>query len=449
MDQELVKQVTQSFAGAFKGLRLYPLQHPAVERQVQSLLTALLALGQAGEEIRMGLLEGTLFLQDHLFAQSTPAAEEITRLLHDFKIEGFLFRAGIGNEELRILLTLLRESTARGAEFQNQLQARGVLHIEAITETIQEDTDEEDAEGQSPRKVYGRALQVMTDIFEDVRLGRIPSSVDAVNIVKGMAKLTLTEPHALFALSMLKDYDNYTFTHSVNVGVIALTVGRACGLSEERLRILGLGSLLHDLGKLKIDKDIICKPGRLTDEEFDKIKKHPDTGAMLVSQMEGITPEVLDIVLGHHIHYNRKGYPVLEQQRAFSPLAHMAAIADTYDAMTTLRSYQHPMTPRRAVERLRELKGEFLHPEYVEAFIASLGNYPVGSLVRLDNNEIGLVTWIDKDDMNRVRLKVLFDADGNRHTEPEQIEIDGQDRPRIVAEVDPVSKGIEVVEYFN
>ena len=102
---------------------------------------------------------------------------------------------------------------------------------------------------------------MVDSVFEDVRLGKIPSSAEAREVVREMARMTLTEPHALFALSMLKDYDNYTFTHSVNVSVIALAVGRACGLNEEELRTLGLGGLLHDLGKLKIDLCIINKPG--------------------------------------------------------------------------------------------------------------------------------------------------------------------------------------------
>ncbi len=99
---------------------------------------------------------------------------------------------------------------------------------------------------------------MVDSVFEDVRLGKIPSSAEAREVVREMARMTLTEPHAL---SMLKDYDNYTFTHSVNVSVIALAVGRACGLNEEELRTLGLGGLLHDLGKLKIDLCIINKPG--------------------------------------------------------------------------------------------------------------------------------------------------------------------------------------------
>jgi putative nucleotidyltransferase with HDIG domain len=289
----------------------------------------------------------------------------------------------------------------------------------------------------------------MKNVFEDVRLGKIPSSADSKKAVKEMAEMTISEPHALFALSMLKDYDNYTFTHSVNVSVIALTVGRACGLGEEDLRILGLGGLFHDLGKLKIDVGIITKPGRLTESEFDEIRKHPGSGAELVGAMEGITKEVIDIVLGHHLRYDRTGYPADAKGRVFSQLTDMASIADTYDALTTLRSYQSPTTPRKAIGRLRELMGNALHPEYTERFITSLGTYPVGTLVRLDSNEIGLVVRVGLQDPDAVELKMLFDGDGKLLDAPPKLALSGAETVRIVGEVDPFLKGIDVTEHFR
>jgi putative nucleotidyltransferase with HDIG domain len=263
-----------------------------------------------------------------------------------------------------------------------------------------------------------------------------------------MVKLMISEPDTLFALSMLKDYDNYTFTHSVNVSVISLAVGRACGLNEEQLRTLGLGALLHDLGKLKVDVAIITKPGRLTCEEFTEIKKHPGDGAALVVEMEGITSEVVDIVLGHHLRFDRCGYPASAQDQTMSSMIDMTAIADTYDALTTLRSYQRPQTPRHATEKLRELSGGALHPDYVEKFILSLGTYPVGTLVRLDSNEIGLVVKVEVYEREAIKLKILFDSSGSKLTELPLVELVNAETARIVGEVDPFNKGVDVTEYF-
>jgi putative nucleotidyltransferase with HDIG domain len=390
----------------------------------------------------MGLLEGTLFVEDTLFIQEFPAAEELSGLLEKLELAGIEFHAGLSAEDIQVLLSLFHSVRCRGKAFAKELDRLKIDKIRAVPVEEEDDTPGE------PRKVYKKALKVVDQIFRDVRMGEIPSSEEAMKVVKEMVQLTINEPHALFALSMLKDYDNYTFTHSVNVSVISLAVGRACGVSEEQLRALGLGGLLHDLGKLRVDVDIITKPGRLTDAEFSQIKRHPEFGADIIRQMEGVTDEVMAIVVGHHLRYDRSGYPEDAAGRPVSPLVDMAAIADSYDAMTTLRSYQRPFTPRRAIVRMREVSGTSLHPGMVEKFAIALGPYPVGSLVRLDSNEIGLVVKVDTNPA-LAEIKVIFTADGQPYEQPFRINL-GPSQPRkIVAEVDPQSKGIDVLDYLD
>jgi putative nucleotidyltransferase with HDIG domain len=443
METDQPKKVVQSLIGAYKGLRLYPMKHPAIQRQMGQLVDDIFAMLRVHNTIRLGLLEGTLFLENHLFIDNHPAADELAKLLETFEIEGLEFNQGLTISELEGLLQVLKEQRARGDQFDQALQLRGVQHICSV-QVKKDDTDDE----HSPRKIYRRALEVVDRIFHDVRLGLIPVSDQAISTIKAMAHMTLTEPHALFAMSMLKDYDNYTFNHSVNVAVIALTVGRACNLDEEQLRILGLGALLHDIGKLEVDWDIINKPGQLTDAEFEEIKRHPQSGATIVSQMEGMTREVIDIVLGHHVHFNRDGYPTDAREQTTSPLVDMAAIADTYDAMTTLRSYQRPVPPSEAAKRLREIAGSTLNPQMVEQFIQFLGPWPAGTLVRLDNNQIALVTWVGMEKEAALRLKILMDEDGQMLEELPELELTGAGLAKVVAEVDPFVKGINVTDYL-
>jgi putative nucleotidyltransferase with HDIG domain len=440
MKLEETRQLVQVMAAAIKGLRLYALDHPATARQVQSLQSSLVTLLRYRRTVKLGLLEGVLFVDDYLFTQEFPAAQEIARLLADHDLAGIEFQDAV-TEELQALLGLLHGSEFRGPAFADALQQLAVKRIRSVA-------NDDDDDSSQPRKVYRNALKVVEQIFSDVRMGEIPSSEEAMKVVKSMAQLTITEPHALLALSMLKDYDNYTFTHSVNVSVIALAVGRACTVNEEQLRTLGLGGLLHDLGKLKVDVAIITKPGRLNEAEFTAIKEHPRFGVDIIARMEGIDQEVLDIVLGHHIRYDRSGYPA-EALGRVSPLVEMAAVADAYDAMTTLRSYQRPFTPRRAIARLREVAGTSLNPDMVEKFASALGPYPVGSLVRLDSNEIGLVVKVDTTDPSIADVKILFTASGEQLAEPYPLQLNPAQDRQIVAEVDPFSKGIEVTDYFD
>jgi putative nucleotidyltransferase with HDIG domain len=443
MDPDQPKIVVQALIGAYKGLRLYPMQHPAIQRQMEHLAINIYAMLRDRNTIRLGLLEGTLFLENHLFIDDHPAADELAKLLGTFEIEGLEFNNGLTVAELEGLLQVLNEQQARGDQFDRDLQAHGVHNICSI-QIKSDDADDEHA----PRKIYRRALEVVDRIFHDVRLGIVPASEQAISTIKSMVHITLTEPHALFAMSMLKDYDNYTFNHSVNVAVIALTVGRACNLDEEKLHILGIGALLHDIGKLEVDWDIINKPGELTAAEFEEIKRHPQSGAEIVSRMEGISREVIDIVLGHHVHFNRDGYPINAREQTNSPLVDMAAIADTYDAMTTLRSYQRPIPPSKAAMRLRDLAGSTLNPRMVENFIEFLGPWPVGTLVRLDNNQIGLVTRAGTGKGMTLRLKILLDEEGRFLTENPELELTGAGIDRVVAEVDPFVKGINVTDYL-
>ena len=441
MTEEIARQLVQAFVSSLKGLKLYPLQHPALARQIQTFLSVLQSCHQVNALLRIGLHDGVLVVDDLLLSADLPAAADLSKLLQRLELTGLQFDPGVSEDEFSRLLALLTTPAKGDPSVESLLATKDFPHIHPLIQ-------EPDQESQSPRAVYGRALKVVDNIFHDVRLGKIPSSTEAVSVMGDMVKLMISDPDTLFALSMLKDYDNYTFTHSVNVSVISLAVGRACGLNEEQLRTLGLGALLHDLGKLKVDVEIITKPGRLTAAEFDEIKKHPGDGAALVVEMEGITPEVVDIVLGHHLRFDRSGYPDASQGKSMSSMIDMTAIADTYDALTTLRSYQRPQTPRHAAEKLRELSGTALHPDYVEKFIVSLGTYPVGTLVRLDSNEIGLVVKVEVQEREAIKLKILFDSNGTKLMTPPLVELVNAETTRIVGEVDPFTKGVDVTEYF-
>jgi len=444
MNVDEIKKFVQVLTAAVKGLRLYAVDHPATTKQVETLQDGLFTMLQHKKMIKMGLLEGTLFVEDHLIMQEFQAATELVEMLESRELAGFEFMTGLSANEIQSLLHLLHSGSNKGQDFADALVSQGVKKIRAIAAT----EDDED-ESQQPRKVYHKALKVVDQIFQDVRMGEIPSSEDAIKVVKDMAHLTMTEPHAMLALSMLKDYDNYTFTHSVNVSVLALAIGRACQLSEEQLKTLGLGGLLHDLGKLRVDVNIITKPGRLTDSEFDEIKEHPGYGAEIIKEMEGVTDEVMQIVHGHHLRYDRTGYPSNVPGEVISPLVEMTAIADAYDAMTTLRSYQRPFTPRKAIARLKDVRGSSLHPDYVTHFIESLGPYPVGSLVRLDSNEIGLVTKVEPKDTSLVDIKIIYDSAGTMLDDPYTIHLLPDQPRKIIAEVDPQTKGIDVTNFFD
>ncbi len=443
MDAPNLKKVLLTIAGALQSIRLYPHRHPKVRQQLESCLNELLNLLEDSPSIKLVNLDGTLFFQDLPFVDQSPASQELLDHFESHKLTGLEIQTGLTAAELYDLLDLLAAGTCAGTAFEEALTVRGVHHVQAILPQREMD------EGPLNSKIYFRALAVVERICNDVRLGRIPSSTEALEVVREMVAQTLAEPHSLFALSMLKDYDNYTFQHSVNVSVIAMTVGKACGVTNEQLSILGLGGLLHDLGKLTIPIDIINKPGRLSNDEYEEIKLHPENGASIAAQMESVPEEVLDIIRGHHLRYDRSGYPSDARGISLSALADMVTIADTFDAMTTLRVYQRPVTAREALKGMTQAAGKKLHPDYLKAFIDFIGPYPAGSLVRLKSNEIGLVVKVNPGDARELILKVIFDSKGGRLEHPEKRHLSGEITEQVVAEVDPFIKGVYLPDYLD
>jgi putative nucleotidyltransferase with HDIG domain len=249
---------------------------------------------------------------------------------------------------------------------------------------------------------------------------------------------------------MIKDYDNYTFNHSVNVGVIAMALAAYLKYDRQSIEEAGIAGFLHDIGKTMVSKTIINKPGKLTVIEFNEIKKHPEDGVKIIDKMSGLSPNVSQAVLGHHLRYNRKGYPEWANKMELNKLSEIIAIADCFDACTTLRVYQQPMPPAVAINLMKGLAGEFLNPELVNSFSTLMGKYPPGTLVRLDSNEIALVWKANMSDPEHPQIRVIFDAAGNKIDKPVTEKLgEKKERGLIVALIDPLTKGIEVGEYFR
>jgi putative nucleotidyltransferase with HDIG domain len=430
-----LKQTLLSVCAILQGLRLYPARHPQIQRQLETAVNTLQTLFSEKGKLTVGMLDGTLLLNDIPCLDQLPALEELSRLLERQQLQSVDFLPGVDSRQLLFFCQELPQ--LHGGGFPERLERAAV---NAIRVTLS------DEEQEDPRVTYHKAVQTVEEIFHDVRLGQIPSSGKAVNTVKNLLKSILEDPTSLFAMTLLKDYDNYTFTHSVNVSVLAITVGTACGMGQQELYYLGMGGLLHDLGKMTIDHRIITKPGKLSREEIEEMKLHPVNGARIVAEMEQINAVVVDIVNSHHLHFDRSGYPADSRGQAISPLADMVGIADTYDALTTLRCYQRPRSPKQALSRMMELNGSMLHPEFLQKFIAYLGPYPVGTLVRLKDGSIGLVCDQEREQPGALTLKILFRADGSSFAEPPLKRL--SDSSLIIAEVDPLLKGIRLEDYL-
>jgi putative nucleotidyltransferase with HDIG domain len=446
------QRVAMLLAASIKSVMLYPLAHPAVGQPLQELAGILGDLLQDRRELHLGVVEGTFFLDNRLIVAPNTAIADLAGRLTGKKIEALTVYAGVTKEELFGFASLLSRRDLGAEQLPGELEKKGIASIRLGIDQSAADGEDDAGEACVPSRTYFQALSAVRDTMREVENGRIPSGERINAVVDDMVAVTIKDPTTLLGLAMIKDYDNYTFSHSVNVGILALTFGAHLGLEPAALRDLNTAGLLHDIGKTKIDKSILNNPGKLSADEFEQMKKHAEEGAEIVAQMSDISPQVADAVLGHHIKFNRTGYPEWACDRSFSYFAELVAVADCYDAITTLRTYNVPTLPKAAMDIMHRLAGTSLNGELVQKFEEMMGEYPVGTLVRLDTNEVALVVKPHPMESELPAVKVIIDARGEQLAEPRLVSLragaDGTRYGSIVSPVDALLKNIDVASYL-
>ncbi|MBC7961483.1 MAG: HD domain-containing protein [Steroidobacteraceae bacterium] len=448
-DKQNALRMITLFSGAVKGMAFYPASHPAIRQPLMELYKMLTTAFSQATQLSWGLVDGIMFFDDHLFVSPSAAIADLTNRMIEKSIGRIIILSDVSFDELQSFIKLF---PARGIDFgtlSRQMQENGITHIQLVQEgeeSFVEQDDEIEPEGDHIG-TYNKALVAIRTICRDIERGRIPNSAPVIRVVDHMVGITMQEPWALLGLTMIKDYDNYTFNHCVNVGVLAMALGASLGLDAMTVKDLGIAGQLHDIGKTMISKDILNKPGKLSSVEFDEMKKHPELGSKIIREMEGLDPHIAQIVLGHHLHYNRSGYPEWACKLPFNQLVDIIATADTYDAITTLRVYQHPVNPKVALNEMQKLVGTILDGAILGRFVEMMGNYPVGTLVRLDTNEVAVIYRPNPLDEDSPIVRVLIDGEGGRLGTPREqslVERDGTRYASIVAVVDPLLKNIDI-----
>jgi len=421
-------------SGGIRGGGYYPAGHPAALQPFREMAHLAGIMHREADEIRLAVVDGVLSVGEHLFFAPTAPLEELARRLEEKGIFGITLKPGVSDRDLMTLARLMAESAGGAAELKEGLAQAAVEAVEVR---------EED----NLSRTYNEAVGAIRDIFHEIGHGRIPNSRRMLTVVSSLASSAVREPAALLGLTLLKDYDNYTFQHSVNVGVLAMALAASMGQSPHEVEQAGMAGFLHDVGKTRVNKVILNKPGKLSDEEYREMKRHPEYGAEIVRQMEGVPEQVAEAVLGHHIRHDRQGYPEWARELPFGKASGIVAVADCYDATTTLRAYQRPMQPKQAVDKILSLCGTSLDTEIVERFLELTGRFPTGSLVRLDSNEIAVVVTPSTRECGAAAVKVVLDAVGTPLREPELRSLVGGGGC-IVDLVDPSVRGIDVSRYF-
>lgn len=308
-------------------------------------------------------------------------------------------------------------------------------------------------EEEAPRaaNVHHEVKALLENMEHDVRSGHSIDSKATRAAVTQLVESVVRNPDAMMWHTQLKRKDEYTALHSLNVCVFALAFGRHLGLSRDVLNELGLGALLHDVGKLRIPLEILNKAGPLTEKEMDLMRHHPLFGAEVLRQSEGLSEQVIDIARSHHERADGSGYPHGLTLEKIGPLAQLVSVVDYYDAMTSDRVYRNGVASTQVTKLLYETRGHLFEASVVEEFIRCLGIFPVGSLVELHSGEVGIVVSLNRRWHLRPKLLLVLDAEKHPYQPLHMVDLaalgERVGAHQIAHALDPGSYGINVRDY--
>lgn len=303
------------------------------------------------------------------------------------------------------------------------------------------------------KKLYERVHAQIKSSFKDVRIGRALRSAEIKNSVEEITQSIVRNPDAMLLMTNMKAMDDYMVVHSLNVCILSLIFARFLAVEERDMQDLGMGALLHDIGEIRLPKELLNKPSELTPEEHATMQKHTEYGASILHNNGGIPEQAIDIALHHHERVDRSGYPSKLGGPEISLNAKIVGIVDVYDSLTSTTPYRSYISSTDALKSMYDWRGTLFDSMLVENFIQCLGIYPVGSTLELNNGEVGIV--ISASPENRLYPKMLLVKDGqNKFYDPpkiinlSQFKDREENRYEIKSIIQPEQVGVDLKRYI-
>ena len=451
-----------------RSIKLYPMDNAQVRGSLDELASATSDILTVDGGLEVRISGEILYVNDvrlRLEVDNFASFGHVVRAFSAAGIGVLLVDTPPGQQEWKTFIAqLLRfeleaDREHRVNEFQRLILKRGVRNV-IVGPPLEGDAEFEDESARklAAKRTYQRSVSVTKELFESARMGRTPRLRHITHAVQGIVDQVLNNEVTMMGLSTLRGYDDYTYTNTVNTCIFSVAIGRRLGLSKSRLFDLGIAALLHDVGKSRVDVDIILKPGKLTAEEFSQMEAHTWLGALSVfglRQFGAIPLRGMITAYEHHMKVDLSGYPKGRRPRQLSVFSKIVAVADAYNSATTARSHAGAKSPDVVLRELWEDPSYGHDPVLVKALINLLGIYPVGTCVILDTFEVGLVHAANSDatQIDRPIVRVLGDGSGTWLDDPPLVDLavtetDGSFSRSIIKVTDPDKYLINVSDYF-
>ena len=340
----------------------------------------------------------------------------LVRLFRTIEVGTVIVKSGVGVNEI-VDLTEVFINAAEGSPFDTIHQK--ISHLSSIDVYKLKKIDEEDLldARKMVKKSYFKAVSFTQGVMNKIQQGEKISLKKSKRMIVSLVDRIIDQEQFLIGMTSIKNYDEYTYHHSVNVSILSVALGQRLGLNMRQLTVLGMVALFHDIGKLEIPNSILNKRGKLNDEEWQVIRKHPTEGVRLLLKMkyvDFISIRSAIVAFEHHMFYNNTGYPKVKKTFPLDLFSRIVSLADQYDAMTSARVYSRvAMSPDKALNLMIKQAGNQLDPLLLKFFINMVGVYPIGTLVVLDSKELGLVYETNPGFIDRPRILIIADNKGN------------------------------------
>ena len=441
----LAEEIVRRLAAALRGAQLYAPGHPLVARSIAALAETLSLTLANTPSVTIGIVGDDLVVGDFPIPRAAETMGELMRRLKQAGIERIVIQRGVEADEVdRLVASVASGETGKDGVLGKLPHVRvGRIEVEEKIEGV--------GDMAAFKKLYAEASGVASVLLESAAVEGKPDADAARSMVDSLAQAVAQNRTALLALTALKNYDNYTFTHMVNVSILTMGQARGLGIEGGLLREFGLAALMHDIGNVKTPNEVLNKPGKLTDEEFEILKRHTVDGAEILKNTPEIPALGPVVAFEHHLRSDGTGYPVGTIRPQLNLATTLCGIADVYDAMRSQRVYQAAHPTDRILAVLQRNDGKQFDQRLVKRFVQLVGIYPAGNLVRLDTGEIAVVLKAYAPDPYRPRVKVLTRANGQKLEHPYDVSLwdahEGQPQS-IQAPVDASEVGVDPLSYL-
>jgi putative nucleotidyltransferase with HDIG domain len=451
---EFVRRLT----AAVRANQLYHPSHPLAGRALKALGESAAQMLAEDTNLAVGFIENEIVVGEIPLVQAGDAFGELVRRVRQIGIERIIFDRDVPPEELGVLVETLAHPERAGVTQVGQVSdplgvLGGLTRVRVGRLSLDERVEGSAADVATIRRLYTDGVSIAGALWEMTQREGMPDPNQAKALVDSLAQAVAQNRTALMALCALKDYDNYTFTHMVNVSILVMAQARSLGIDGTLLREFGLAALMHDIGKVRTPLEVLNKPDKLTDAEFAIMRMHVVDGAEILRRTPEIPALAPVVAFEHHLRLDGTGYPMGVKRASLNLGTMLCSISDVYDAMRSQRAYQGAYPSDRILAVLQKSDGLHFDQHLVRRFSQLMGLYPPGNMVRLDTGQIGVVIRTFAPDPRRPRVRVIIDPAGNRLPRPFDVSLWDVDAEsigpkNIAAPVDPKDFGIDPLTFL-